>query len=43
MACIAGKVNIPSIDVNKILGIEKDWNVNMEERYVTHVEYPVAL
>ena len=43
MACMAGGVNIPSIAVNKLLGIEKDWNICREERYVTHVEVPVVL
>ena len=43
MACLAGGVNIPSIAVNKLLGIEKDWEVCREERYVTHVECPVIL
>ena len=43
MACAAGKVNIPSIAVNKLLGIEKDWKICKEERYVTHVEVPVVL
>ena len=43
MACLAGNVNIPSLAVNKLLGIEKDWEICTEERYVTHVEYPVLL
>ena len=43
MACIAGNVNIPSIAVNKLLGIEKDWKACKDERYITHVEVPVIL
>ena len=43
MACIAGNVNIPSLAVNKLLGIEKDWEICTDERYVTHVEYPVLI
>lgn len=43
MACIAGDVNIPSIAVNKLLGIETDWTICKEERYVTHVELPILL
>ncbi len=43
MACKAANVNIPSIAVNKLLGIEKDWEVSREEKYVTHVEVPVVL
>lgn len=43
MACMAGNVNIPSIAVNKLLGIEKDWEICRDERYVTHVEVPVVL
>ncbi len=43
MACLACGVNIPSIAVNKLLGIEKSWKISMEERAVTHVEVPVLL
>ncbi len=43
MACKAGNVNIPSIAVNKLLGIDKDWVICKEERYVTHVEVPIVL
>lgn len=43
MACLAGNVNIPSIAVNKLLGIKKEWTVCIEERYVSHIEIPVLL
>lgn len=43
MACVASNVNIPSIAVNKLLGIEKEWELCAEEHYVTHVEYPILL
>lgn len=43
MACLAGNVNIPSIAVNKLLGIDKEWEICREERCVTHVETPVLL
>ena len=43
MACLAGNVNIPSIAVNKLLGIEKEWTVCTEERCVSHIEVPVLL
>ena len=43
MACLAGNVNIPSIAVNKLLGIQEDWEICKEERYITHVETPVIL
>lgn len=43
MACVAGNVNIPSIAVNKLLGIEKPWSICREERFVTHVEKPILL
>lgn len=43
MACLAGNVNIPSIAVNKLLGIKKEWTVCTEERYVSHIEIPVLL
>lgn len=43
MACMAGNVNIPSIAVNKLLGIHKDWEVCRKEQFITHVETPVIL
>lgn len=43
MACLATGVNIPSIAVNKLLGIEKKWSVCRKEQYVTHVETPILL
>ena len=43
MACLASGVNIPDLAVNKLLGIDKDWEVCMEEKYVSHVELPVVL
>lgn len=43
MACAASKVNIPSIAVNKLLGIEKDWEICKEAQYVTHAEIPIVL
>lgn len=43
MACMASGVNIPSIAVNKLLGIEKEWTVRKDAVYVTHVETPVVL
>ena len=43
MACLASNVNIPSIAVNKLLGIEKDWEIFGKEVLVTHVETPVLL
>ena len=43
MACLAGNVNIPSLAVNKLLGIEREWEICREERYVSHIEVPVIL
>ena len=43
MACLASGVNIPDLAVNKLLGIDKDWEVCTEEKYVSHVELPVVL
>ena len=42
MACAAAGVNIPNIAVNKLLGVQKPWNIRTEERYVTHVETPIV-
>ena len=43
MSCAATGVNIPDIAVNKLLGIEKPWFNDMQEKSVTHVEVPVVL
>ena len=43
MSCAASGVNIPQIAVNKLLGSRQDWENNMQERSVTHVEIPVVL
>ena len=43
MACAAAGVNLPGIAVHKLLGMEMDWTVCREEKYVTHVEMPVIL
>lgn len=43
MACMAANVNIPSIAVNKLLGKELDWEISREQRYVSHVEFPILL
>lgn len=43
MSCIAAEVNIPSLAVNKLLGIEKPWSLNARECSVTHVEVPIVL
>lgn len=43
MACAASGVNIPGIAVNKLLGKDIPWEINTEERFVTHVETPVIL
>ena len=43
MSCLATGINIPNIAVNKILGIEKEWKNNMEEKLVSHVENPVLV
>jgi carbamoylphosphate synthase large subunit len=43
MACLASGVNIPSIAVNKLIGIEKEWKICMDDRAVSHVEIPVIL
>ena len=42
MACAAAKVNIPSIAIHKLLGINDDWSIDTTERMVTHVETPVV-
>ena len=36
-------VYIPNIAVNKLLGIEKQWASNYEEKQVSHIEIPVVI
>lgn len=43
MACLGSGVNIPNIAVNKLLGIEKPWKNNCEEKQVSHIEIPVVI
>lgn len=43
MACLGSGVNIPNIAVNKLLGIEKHWTNNYEEKQVSHIEIPVVI
>ena len=43
MTCAASGVNIPSIAVNKLLGIDLPWTNDMGERMVTQVEVPIVL
>lgn len=43
MACAASGVNIPSIAINKLLGVNLTWSNNMEEHLVTQVETPIVL
>ena len=43
MACAGTGVNIPNIAVNKVLGINKTWELKRESRTVSQVEIPVVL
>ena len=43
MACLGSGINIPSIAVNKLLGIEQKWTNNREEKQVSHIEIPVII
>ena len=43
MACLGSGINIPNIAVNKLLGIEKPWTNNYEEKQVSHIEMPVII
>ena len=43
MPCLGSGVNIPNIAVNKLLGIEKQWANNYEEKQVSHIEIPVVI
>ena len=43
MACLGSGVNIPNIAVNKLIGIDKQWTNNYEEKQVSHIEIPVVI
>ena len=43
MACLGSGINIPNIAVNKLLGIEKPWQNNFEQKQVSHIEIPVVI
>ena len=43
MSCLASGVNIPNLAVNKILGREKKWVNNFEEKCISHVEVPIIV
>lgn len=43
MACLGSGINIPNIAVNKLLGIDKHWTNNYEEKQVSHIEIPVVI
>lgn len=43
MACLGSGINIPNIAVNKLLGIERSWKNNYEEKQVSHIEIPVII
>lgn len=43
MTCLASGINIPDIAVNKLMGIDKEWINNCEEKIIAQVELPVIL
>ncbi len=43
MACEATGVNIPDVAVNKLLGVQKEWNLEKVPHSITHVEMPIVL
>ncbi|MDE6024285.1 MAG: hypothetical protein K2G45_02425 [Lachnospiraceae bacterium] len=43
MACRAARVNISNIAVNKLLGVDKAWNINKDAKIISQVEIPVIL
>ena len=43
MSCAASGVNVPSIAVNKLLGVEEAWHLDATPRTVTQVEIPILL
>ncbi len=43
MSCLASGVNIPNIAVNKILGINKEWNIDKRNKKVSQVEIPLVI
>lgn len=43
MSCLAAGVNIPNLAVNKILGTEKEWQMDKTEKFVSYVETPIIV
>ena len=43
MSCLACGVNIPNIAVNKLIGIEKQWETEKNIKKISHVEVPVIV
>lgn len=41
MTCMAANVNIPNIAVNKLLGCNKEWQIDKKEKTVSQVEIPL--
>ncbi len=42
-SCLASGINIPNIAVNKILGIEKNWELKKEEKKISYIETPLLM
>jgi len=40
MSCLAGKINIPNLALNKLLGKNIAWSINREEKIVSYIEMP---
>ncbi|GAB6108631.1 ATP-grasp domain-containing protein [Fusibacter bizertensis] len=43
LSCAVSGVNIPNLAVNKLIGRDKKWKNNFEEKHVSHIEIPVIL
>lgn len=43
MSCLASGINIPNIAVNRMLGIDREWKDERQERMVSYVEAPVIV
>ncbi len=40
MSCLAARVNIPNIALNKLLGREPDWTMDRTAKTVSYIELP---
>lgn len=43
MSCEGANINIPSIAVSKLLGVDVSWMLDKSEKYISHIETPIII